>query len=74
MMERAHATSSTSPSGRREQLCPPTRNLSDPDPAVEGLDLVGGNARPLAMEYPISNGFGFGFGGVNASALFRRWG
>jgi 3-oxoacyl-[acyl-carrier-protein] synthase II len=23
------------------------------------------------MEYAISNGFGFG--GVNASALFRRW-
>ena len=55
----------------RDQLCPPTRNLTDPDPAAEGLDLVGGNARPLEMEYAISNGFGFG--GVNASALFRRW-
>jgi 3-oxoacyl-[acyl-carrier-protein] synthase II len=56
----------------RDQLCPPTRNLTDPDPAAEGLDLVGAKARPLAMEYAISNGFGFG--GVNASALFRRWG
>ena len=28
-------------------------------------------ARPMAMGYAISNGFGFG--GVNASALFRRW-
>jgi 3-oxoacyl-[acyl-carrier-protein] synthase II len=55
----------------RDQLCPPTRNLNDPDPAAEGVDLVGGNARPLEMEYAISNGFGFG--GVNASALFRRW-
>jgi len=25
----------------------------------------------MAMNYAISNGFGFG--GVNASALFRRW-
>ena len=25
----------------------------------------------MAMDYAISNGFGFG--GVNASALFRRW-
>jgi 3-oxoacyl-[acyl-carrier-protein] synthase II len=55
----------------RDQLCPPTRNLADPDPAAEGIDLVVGNARPLEMEYAISNGFGFG--GVNASALFRRW-
>jgi 3-oxoacyl-[acyl-carrier-protein] synthase II len=56
----------------RDQIAPPTRNLVHPDPAAEGLDLVGGNARPMAMEYAISNGFGFG--GVNASALFRRWG
>jgi 3-oxoacyl-[acyl-carrier-protein] synthase II len=25
----------------------------------------------MAMDYAIANGFGFG--GVNASALFRRW-
>ncbi|NLR96088.1 beta-ketoacyl-ACP synthase II [Rhizobium sp. P38BS-XIX] len=55
----------------RDQIAPPTRNLQDPDPAAEGIDLVGEKARPMAMEYAISNGFGFG--GVNASALFRRW-
>jgi 3-oxoacyl-[acyl-carrier-protein] synthase II len=55
----------------RDQIAPPTRNLQDPDPAAEGIDIVGGTARPMAMNYAISNGFGFG--GVNASALFRRW-
>jgi 3-oxoacyl-[acyl-carrier-protein] synthase II len=55
----------------REQIAPPTRNLQMPDPAAEGIDLVGPAARPMAMEYAISNGFGFG--GVNASALFKRW-
>lgn len=55
----------------RDQIAPPTRNLLDPDPAAEGIDIVGGAARPMAMDYAISNGFGFG--GVNASALFRRW-
>ncbi|TCR85318.1 beta-ketoacyl-ACP synthase II [Rhizobium sp. BK376] len=55
----------------RDQIAPPTRNLVEPDPAAEGIDLVGATARPMAMEYAISNGFGFG--GVNASALFRRW-
>ena len=55
----------------RDQIAPPTRNLQDPDPAAEGIDIVGASARPMAMDYAISNGFGFG--GVNASALFRRW-
>jgi 3-oxoacyl-[acyl-carrier-protein] synthase II len=55
----------------RDQIAPPTRNLQEPDPAADGIDLVGAKARPMAMEHAISNGFGFG--GVNASALFRRW-
>ena len=55
----------------RDQIAPPTRNLQEPDPSAEGIDIVGPTARPMAMEYAISNGFGFG--GVNASALFRRW-
>lgn len=56
----------------RDQIAPPTRNLPSPDPAADGIDIVGQKARPLAMEYAITNGFGFG--GVNASALFRRMG
>src|SRR5215470_13089214 len=55
----------------RDQIAPPTLNFENPDAAAEGVDLVSGEARPMAMEYAISNGFGFG--GVNASAVFRRW-
>lgn len=55
----------------RDQIAPPTLNLETPDPAGEGIDFVAGAARPMAMDYAISNGFGFG--GVNASVLFRRW-
>jgi 3-oxoacyl-[acyl-carrier-protein] synthase II len=55
----------------RDQVAPPTLNLSPPDPAGEGIDFVANRARRMDMEYAISNGFGFG--GVNASALFRRW-
>jgi len=54
----------------RDQMAPPTLNLVEPDPATEGADIVSGTARAIATEYAISNGFGFG--GVNASLLFRR--
>jgi 3-oxoacyl-[acyl-carrier-protein] synthase II len=56
---------------QRDQVAPPTLNLNDPDEAAEGVDLVANKARPLAMEHAISNGFGFG--GVNASIVLRRW-
>lgn len=55
----------------RDQIAPPTLNLVDPDPSADGIDFVAGSARPIAMDYAISNGFGFG--GVNASVIFRRW-
>jgi 3-oxoacyl-[acyl-carrier-protein] synthase II len=55
----------------RDQVAPATLNLHTPDSAAEGLDLVQGEARHMPMEYALSNGFGFG--GVNASVLFRRW-
>ncbi|MFD2054313.1 beta-ketoacyl-ACP synthase II [Mesorhizobium calcicola] len=55
----------------RDQVAPPTLNLNTPDPAGEGIDFVANRARPMEMDYAICNGFGFG--GVNASALFRRW-
>lgn len=56
----------------RDQIAPPTLNLENPDEDAAGLDLVAKTARPMAMEHAISNGFGFG--GVNASVVFRRWG
>ncbi|MCD9570077.1 beta-ketoacyl-ACP synthase II [Pseudomonas protegens] len=55
----------------RDQIAPATLNLENPDSAAAGLDLVRGQARQLAMQYALSNGFGFG--GVNASVLFKRW-
>ena len=55
----------------RDQIVPPTLNLINPDEAADGLDLVGLSARPMPIQYALSNGFGFG--GVNASLLFRRW-
>ncbi len=55
----------------RDQFVPPTLNLHHPDPAAEGLNLVALQARQLPIEYALSNGFGFG--GVNASVVFKRW-
>lgn len=55
----------------RDQIAPATLNLEIPDPSAEGLNLIRGQAQAMAMEYALSNGFGFG--GVNASVLFRRW-
>ncbi|MGP1394505.1 MAG: beta-ketoacyl-ACP synthase II [Inquilinaceae bacterium] len=55
----------------RDGILPPTLNLDDPDPAAAGLDLIGPQARHAKVGYALSNGFGFG--GVNASVLFKRW-
>jgi 3-oxoacyl-[acyl-carrier-protein] synthase II len=55
----------------RDQVMPPTLNLENPDPDAAGIDLVALEARPGRIEHALSNGFGFG--GVNASVLFRRW-
>ncbi len=55
----------------RDQIIPPTLNLENPDEAAAGVDIVSGDARATAIEYAISNGFGFG--GVNASILLKRW-
>jgi 3-oxoacyl-[acyl-carrier-protein] synthase II len=55
----------------RDQIAPPTLNLNAPDPASDGIDNVAKTARPMRMNHAITNGFGFG--GVNATALFKRW-
>lgn len=55
----------------RDQVIPPTLNLHDPDPKAEGLDIVALSARKASFDHALSNGFGFG--GVNASVLFKRW-
>lgn len=55
----------------RDQIAPATLNFDNPDEGAEGLDIVHGAARAMDIEYALSNGFGFG--GVNASVLFKRW-
>ncbi|OZY84253.1 beta-ketoacyl-[acyl-carrier-protein] synthase II [Cellvibrio mixtus] len=55
----------------RDQMIPPTLNLEHKDEAAAGVDIVHGCARTAAIDYAISNGFGFG--GVNASILLKRW-
>ncbi|KFX04843.1 3-oxoacyl-ACP synthase [Pectobacterium betavasculorum] len=55
----------------RDQVIPPTLNLCNVDEAGRGLDFVALKARYAPITYALSNGFGFG--GVNASVLFRRW-
>ena len=54
----------------RQGILPPTLNLETRDPAAGNLDLVGAQPRHRVVEYAMTNGFGFG--GVNASLLFRR--
>ena len=55
----------------RDQMIPPTLNLEHKDEAAAGIDIVHGSARAAVIDYAISNGFGFG--GVNASILLKRW-
>jgi 3-oxoacyl-[acyl-carrier-protein] synthase II len=52
------------------QLVPPTINLECPDPECD-LDYVPNRAREAAVEYALSNSFGFG--GTNAALLFKRY-
>ena len=52
-------------------VVPPTLNLINPDPLAAGLDIVAGSSRRHDFDLALSNGFGFG--GVNASVLLRRW-
>jgi 3-oxoacyl-[acyl-carrier-protein] synthase II len=55
----------------RDQIIPPTLNLEHPDALAEGLDIVANTARTAVINYALSNGFGFG--GVNASLLLKKW-
>lgn len=55
----------------RDQIAPHVLNLEHPDPLADGLDLIAGRARAHAMEHAMLNGFGFG--GVNASLVLKRF-
>ncbi len=54
----------------RDQILPPTINQENPDPACD-LDYIPNKARKAIVRYALSNSFGFG--GTNASLLFKRW-
>ena len=55
----------------RDQMAPPTINLVQAD-EENRLDLVPNQARQVEIAYAITNSFGFG--GTNASLIFKRAG
>ncbi|RVT88560.1 beta-ketoacyl-ACP synthase II [Inhella crocodyli] len=55
----------------RDQIAPPTINLTDPDPECD-LDYCANQAREMRIEVAAKNNFGFG--GTNGTLLFKRFG
>jgi 3-oxoacyl-[acyl-carrier-protein] synthase II len=52
------------------QRLPPTMNLDNPDPVCR-LDYVAN--KPIAHSFDIALSNSFGFGGINATLIMRRW-
>jgi len=53
----------------RDQIAPPTINLENPS-VVTAMDLVPNKAKPMEINIALSNSFGFG--GTNASVVFKK--
>lgn len=51
-------------------MLPPSRNLETPDETLSRFELIPGKAIARKVDHILTNGFGFG--GVNASAVFSR--
>ena len=54
----------------QQGILPPTMNLETPDPECD-LDFVPNKAREQQVDIAVSNSFGFG--GHNATLVFKRW-
>jgi 3-oxoacyl-[acyl-carrier-protein] synthase II len=54
----------------RDQIAPPTINLDNPDVETV-MDLVPHKAKPMKIDVAMSNSFGFG--GTNASVIFKKY-
>jgi len=54
----------------QEGMIPPTINLDEPDPKCD-LDYVPHQARHADIRFALSNSFGFG--GINASLVFKKY-
>ena len=54
----------------RDQKVPPTINIDSQDPECD-IDAAREGARPLAIDYALSNSFGFG--GTNGALVFGRY-
>jgi len=54
----------------RDQIAPPTTNYETPDPTCD-LDYVPNHARPMRIDYALSNSFGFG--GTNGALVFKKY-
>jgi 3-oxoacyl-[acyl-carrier-protein] synthase II len=52
------------------EMLPPSRNLETPDETLSRFELIPGKAIARKVDHILTNGFGFG--GVNASAVFSR--
>lgn len=55
----------------RDQICPPTLNLHNPDENVKDMDLVPLKAKKREIKAAMSNSFGFG--GTNSSLIFKKY-
>ncbi len=54
----------------RDQIAPPTINYEIPDPECD-LDYVPNHARPIKINYALTNSFGFG--GPNGCLIFKKF-
>jgi 3-oxoacyl-[acyl-carrier-protein] synthase II len=54
----------------RDQIAPPTANLENPAEGCD-LDYIPLHARPMKIDYALSNSFGFG--GTNGCLIFKKY-